>query len=221
MEMVTTTTTVAERTLLPTRDWARHSVDVPDAPGAAWMYRTLPDGTCPDCAGSCSSAKRTAQAVDGDQLLSTGTSGISSPLCPLFLRQITLPGPGRGLCTEPAHSFTPGEEPESAEIVFSADDRELTACVMSKAAAGEEFPLLSCTCFSATAARGSACAFLGRGDHLARAPDTPPAPGTSSLLSHSQQRSGISQLRVSWPWLVFLWCPRTHTNTSPPKQAER
>lgn len=69
----------------------------------------------------------------------------------------------------------PGEEPESAGIVFSADHRKLTACVMSKAAAGEEFPLLLCSCSSATAACSRACDFMDEAIiwHLFLAPFCP------------------------------------------------
>lgn len=149
-------------------------------------------------------AKRTAQAVDGDQLLSPGTSGISSLLCPLFLRQISLPGPGRGLFTEPASSFTPAEEPESAGIVFSADHRELTACIMSKAAAGEEFPLLLCSRFSAAAACGRACDFLDEAIiwHLVPTPLQPRAP---LLRSAATGRDPVSPSPPTCPSLVPGW----------------
>ena len=165
-------------------------------------------------------AKRTVQAVDGDQLLSSGTSGISSRLCPLFLRQMALLGPGRGLFTEPVTSFTLGEEPESAGTVFSADHGELTACVMSKAAAGEEFPLLLCSRFSAAAACGGACDFLEEAIIWHLFPTPLPQRHLFSAQPHQAEiwhlpahppaprwyLDGLSQLRVSWSSLIFLWC---------------
>lgn len=98
----------AEWSLLPTRDGARGTGDVQDAP--CWYLPRL-RGT--------SLAKRTVQAVDGDQLLSAGTSGISSPLCPLFVRQIALPGQGTGLTYRASELIHPGERSLKAQgLVF-------------------------------------------------------------------------------------------------------
>lgn len=100
----------------------------------------------------CRSFDRTPQTVDRDQLLSTGTSQL---LCPLFARQIALPGQERGLFTETVCSFTWERSLNMAGLFFPADHKEPTICIVS--AVREE---LLFSCFSAKAACGRAHDFL-------------------------------------------------------------
>lgn len=121
------------------------------------MYRMLPAGPCLNC------AELLGQECSLLMEISCSPQALQAfPPCSAHCSQ-ALPGSGRGLSTEPASSFTPGERSlEVQGLFFSADLVELTACIMSKAAAREEFPLLPRTCFSATAACSRACDFMMR-----------------------------------------------------------
>lgn len=94
--------------------------------------------------------KMTAQAVDGDQMLSTGTSGISSVFSPLFVKQITLPGPGRGFLQSPrAHS--PWESVSKHRDYFFCSLQGAGSLCYVKNSSWKGVPIVVCSCFSATA----------------------------------------------------------------------